>query len=152
MAKKEFVKLTPEGLNLLTIMNFNGIADTGSFYNREVYFTDGFAGNVLLLSQCLGNLGACVRTRDLDSDVHYIIISNKIMDIPDSKLYRDFVSDIESRLNQNNSPYRRIRFITENHLIQYLENKIKLRNDDMLDDLLKKYKESRKENAQQEMF
>jgi hypothetical protein len=152
MAKKEYIKLTHEGLNLLTIMNFSGIGDTGGFYNKEVYFTDGFAGNVLLLSQCLGNLGAYPQTNDLDSDIHCIIISNNIMDNPDSQLYRDFVSDMEARLNQNNSPYRRIRFITENHLIWYLENRIKLKNDDQLDDLLKKYRQSRKENTQQELF
>jgi hypothetical protein len=152
MAKKEFIKITSEGLNLLTVMTYGAIADTGGFYNREVYFTGGFAGKVSLLWQCLGNLGAYAPANDLDNDIHYVIISNRIMDEPDSELSRNFVSDIEARLNQNNSPYRKIRFITENHLIWYLEYRIKQRNNEQLGDLLKKYKQSRKKSVQQELF
>lgn len=43
MAKKEYVKITPEGLNLLTIMNYSHLTEGGTgFYNRTVFFTDNF--------------------------------------------------------------------------------------------------------------
>jgi hypothetical protein len=149
MAKKEYVKITLEGLNLLTILTYDNMAEMNGFYNKTVFFTDGFSGKTPYLFQSLGNIGAVVRDKDLDVDVSLIVISNKIMENAESDLYKKFASDMESRLNQDNSAYRRIKFVTEYHLICYIERRIKITKDEILSDLLNKYKLSRESDAKQ---
>ena len=152
MAKKETVKITPEGLNLVTILNYSSIADMNGFYGKEVYFTDGFFGDTQFLFQCLGNLGAFVRNKNFDIDISIIIISNKIIENPDAKLYYEFINDLESKFNQNNSPYRRIKLISENQLIWYFENRINTTKDELLENLIKKYKSSKTKSLQSTLF
>ncbi|NDV46187.1 hypothetical protein D0T49_03915 [Paludibacter sp. 221] len=148
MAKKEYIKITPEGLNLLTILNYGSIEEMNGFYGKEVFLTEGFSGNTDYLFQALGNLGAFARKKDLDKDISVIIIGNDIID----NFNNSFIQDIEDKLNQNSSPYRRMKYISENHLIWYLENRIKNTNDDLLDDLIKKYKVSKKQIQQGNLF
>ena len=152
MAKKETVKITPEGLNLVTILNYSSIADMNGFYGKEVYFTDGFFGDTQFLFQCLGNLGAFARNKDLDIDISIIIISNKIIENPDAELYYEFINDLESKFNQNNSPYRRIKLLSENQLIWYFENRINTTKDELLENLIKKYKSSKTKSLQPKLF
>lgn len=150
MAVKEYVKITPEGLNLLTVLDYSRLSN--SFYGSNVFFTNGFSGDPQYLLQSLGNIGAFARERDFDKDVSIIIIANSIMENPDSELSKNFVSDLGDKLNQNNSPYRKLKLITENHLIWYLENRVKTNNDELIDDLLKKYKDSKNKPRQQSLF
>ncbi|MEA4918157.1 hypothetical protein [Proteiniphilum sp.] len=149
MAKKEEVKITPEGIKLLTVMCYSGYTD--GFYGKEVYFTDGFEGNTQYLYQALGNIGAYARNRDIDSDISYVIIGNKIVKNPDSDLYNSFVTEFESLLNQNNSPYRKMYFITEDQLIWKIESRASNTSDDDLKMFIKKYKDSIK-NYQTNLF
>jgi hypothetical protein len=178
MAKKEYVKITKEGLNLLTILNYSSIGDINGFYGKEVFLSAGFAGDVRYLFQSLGNLGAHPRSKDLDVDVSIIVISNKILTDFESEVSQSFVEDMDAKLNQNNSAYRRVKFISEAHLIGYLENRINsynnsqkdkelqdllIRNkykpyssdcpkDELLQDLVSKYRESCKTKSQQSLF
>jgi hypothetical protein len=152
MAQKEYVKITPEGLNLLTVLHYSSIAEMNSFYNKEVFFSQAFEGDLQYLFQALGNLGAYARSNDLDKDIHYVIISNFIMKNTGLALHNDFCVDIENRLNQNSSPYRKMKYITENHLVLYLENRAKSTNDEMLFELIGKYKESKRLPKQQKLF
>ena len=152
MAKKETVKITPEGLNLVTILNYSSIADMNGFYGKEVYFTDGFFGDTQFLFQCLGNLGAFARNKNFDIDISIIIISNKIIENPDAELYYEFINDLESKFNQNNSPYRRIKLLSENQLIWYFENRINTTKDELLENLIKKYKSSKTKSLQSTLF
>ena len=140
MAKKEIVQITPEGLKLLTVLNYSSIAEINGFYGKEVYFTEGFNSEILCLFQALGNVGAFARNKDLDSDINCIIVSNIIINNPDSELYISFVAELQDKLNQNNSPYRRIKIFSEDQLIWYIENRAKTTNDSQLSDLIKKYK------------
>jgi hypothetical protein len=152
MAKKETVKITPEGLNLVTILNYSSIAEMNGFYGKEVYFTDGFYGDTQFLFQSLGNLGAFARNKDLDIDISIIIISNKIIENPNTELYYEFITDLESKLNQNNSPYRRIKLLSENQLMWYIENRITNTKDELLENLIKKYKSSKTKSLQSNLF
>lgn len=144
MAKKEEIKITPEGIKMLTVMCYSGYAD--GFYGKEVYFTEGFEGNTQYLYQALGNIGAYARNRDVDSDISYVIIGNKILKDTDGDLYKDFVREFESLLNQNNSPFRKVYFITEDQLIWKIENRAANTSDDDLKMFIKKYKDSTKDN------
>ncbi len=144
MAKKEFVELTPEGLNLVTVLDYSSLSELNTFAGKEVYFSEGFAGNIYLLFQSLGNLGAFARREDLDKDVSIIVISNRIIDRFYDGEKNPFIKELETKLNQNNSPYRRIKFISEDQLIWYLENRAKITNSNQLKDLIKDYKESKK--------
>lgn len=152
MAKKEYINITKEGLNLLTVLTYHSLAEMSGFYEKEVFLTDGFEGEVLFLFQALGNLGATARNRDLDSDIDIVIVGNHIMSEGDNEWYRDFEERFEKLLNQNNSPYRRTRFISENHLVWYMENRAKSIDDKVLDKLLVSYKKSRKKGKQQQLF
>jgi hypothetical protein len=144
MAKKEFIKLTPEGLNLVTVLDYSSMSELNTFSGKEIFFSDKFAGEVSILFQCVGNLGAFARNNNLDKDISVLVISNKIIDDFYENITCDFIADLEGKLNQNNSPYRRIKFISEDHLIWYLENRAKITNSDQLSKLIKSYKDSRK--------
>jgi len=152
MAKKEYVKITPEGLNLVTVLNYSSIAEINGFYGKEVFFTENFSGDTQYLFQALGNIGSSARSKDLNIDISYIIISNKILDYLFDCKYVEFIADLESKMNQDSSPYRRMKYISETHLISYFENRIKLTNDEILKDLIKKYKQSQKKDVQQSLF
>jgi hypothetical protein len=151
MAKKEFVKITPEGLNLLMVMNYDCIEGLG-FYGKELFFSDGFSGDKQYLFQAFGNIGAFVRDYDLDKDVSYIILSNGIIEHYNDKGSHPFISDIEERINQNNSPYRKIKLLSEEQIVRYLKNRSKVKNDKLLENLIKKYKSSKKKKTEPSLF
>ena len=142
MAKKEYVKLTPEGLRLVTVLDSSSIAEINGFYQNEVFFTEGFKDSVHMLFQCLGNFGAFAHQNKLDKDVAIVIISNSLLDSFDSGLRPEFIQNLEDKLNQNNSPFRRLRILSEDQLITYIENRIKQSNDTVTKNYLQEYKDS----------
>lgn len=150
MAKKETVNITPDGIKLLTVMCYNGYFD--GFYNKEVFFTDGFKGDLQYLFQALGNLGAYARSKDIDKDVEIVIISNQIADNLNADIFSQFTNDFEELLNQNNSPYRRLKFLSEKQLIWYLERRAQNTNDEDITRFIRKYKNSEKENGDNRLF
>jgi hypothetical protein len=151
MTKKEIVKITPEGLNLLMAMNYDSIEGLG-FYGKELFFSDGFSGDKQYLFQAFGNIGAFVRDYDLDKDASYIILSNGIIKHYNDKGSHPFISDTEERINQSNSPYRKIKLLSEEHIVCYLENRSKVKNDKQLEDLIKKYKSSKNKKEEHSLF
>lgn len=104
------------------------------------------------LFQALGNLGAFARQIDLNNEIAYIIVSNFIMDNPDSLKSQSFRKDYQEKLNQNSSPFRSVKIITEDHLIWYVENRAKLTDHNSLYELIKRYKSANKISKQQELF
>lgn len=152
MAKKQIVKLTPDGLNLVTVLNNSNIAEMNGFYGKEIFFTEGFNSEILCLFQALGNLGAFARNKNLNNEIQFIIVSNQILNNPDSTLAISFRNDFQEKLNQNNSPFRRIKLISEDHLIWYVENRAKITEDKNLDELIKRYKSGNKTPTQQQLF
>lgn len=108
MAKKEYVKLTSDGLHLVTVLNYSTIAEMNGFYGKEVFFTDGFNSEIQCLFQALGNLGAFARKIELNNEIGYVIVSNFIMDNPESLMSQSFRKDYQEKLNKDSSPFRRI--------------------------------------------
>lgn len=143
MAKEE-IKITPEGIKFLTVMCYSEYID--GFYGKEIYFTDGFTGNLQYLYQALGNMGAYPRNKEIDKDVNYVIIGNRVLVDSENSLYENFANEFEGLLNQNNSPYRKLYFLTEDQLILKIENRANNVNDNDLKVMIKKYKESTKNN------
>ncbi len=152
MAKKEYVKLTTEGLHLVTVLNYSTIAEMNGFYGKEIFFTEGFNSEVRCLFQALGNLGGFARQIELNNEISYLVISNYIMEQTDSLMSISFKKDYQEKLNQNSSPFRRIKIITEEQLIWYLENRSKNTSDDQMSELLKRYKSANKNPKQQNLF
>lgn len=148
MAKKEFVKLTPDGLNLVTVLDYSSLTELNTFSGKEIFFTDNFEGNVSILFQAIGNLGAFARSSDFEKDISVVVISNKIIDNFFDGTHHPFIEELENKLNQNNSPYRRIKFISEDQLVWYLENRAKISSSTQMDDMIKKYKESKKNKGE----
>ncbi|MFK5282934.1 hypothetical protein ACI3PL_25540, partial [Lacticaseibacillus paracasei] len=79
MAKKQIVKLTPDGLNLVTVLNNSNIAEMNGFYGKEIFLTEGFNSEILCLFQALGYFGAFARNIDLNNEIQFVIVSNQIM-------------------------------------------------------------------------
>lgn len=63
-----------------------------------------------------------------------------------------FITELEEKLNQKNSACRSMKFISENHLIWNIENRLKLTEDVILKELVTNYKESGKRQIQQNLF
>lgn len=135
------IKITPEGLNLMISVSNAGYSD--GFYNKEVYFTDGFKGDTQYLFQALGNIGAYARRKDIDADVTVVIVSNEIIQVPESDAYKDFVNQFENLFNQKNTPYLRLKFMSEEDLLNYLSNRAANFNDEDLKEFVRKYKATR---------
>lgn len=119
--------------------------ELNSLYQREVFFAGKFEGNKSLLFQAIGNYGAYARDADFQKDISLVIISNKVLKDFEEGIIDPFIPELENKLNQNNSPYRRMKFISEDHLVWYIENRINQTKDELTEDLLKKYKDSCKQ-------
>ncbi|MGQ7868700.1 hypothetical protein [Sunxiuqinia sp. sy24] len=152
MNAKETVKLTYDAVHLVTVLNYSSLAEMNGFYGKEVLFTEGFTSEINCLFQALGNLGAYPHSNGLSNDIQYMIISNSLMASLRDNHEVDFFINYEQQLNRANSAYRRVKLFTENQLIAYLENLIVSRNDTMIKSLLSRYKESRKQDVQTQLF
>ncbi len=152
MAKKEYVKITPEGLHLATILGYNSLTDICGFYSKEVFFTEGFQGNKSFLYQALGNLGAYARDYEFEKDISIVIISDIVIENYFEKKEHSFVDELENKLNQNSSPYRRMKFMSESQLLAYLERRAKINEDEQMYGFLKGYKQSIDNNNQGKLF
>lgn len=157
------VRITSEGLNLLTSMDFRKINELNGFYGKEIFFSDEFAGDVNWLFQALGNLGAHPRSKKLnkenplldlklDNDISIVIISDKIMKTHSMDNIHPFIAELESKLNYQDRElnkvfsYRSMYFLTEEHLIFYINRLSTKREDDILKELIKGYKKSEIQN------
>lgn len=136
--------ITPEGLNLMVSVSNAGYSD--GFYGKEVYFTDGFAGDTQYLFQALGNMGAYARRINLDNEVSIVIVSDNILKEPYGEAYTAFVKQFTELFNQKNTPYLRLIFISEDNLITRIMNRATNFNDDDLKAFIKKYKASKPRN------
>ena len=152
MAKKEFIKITPESLNMTMVLNYACITEMNGFYSSEVFFTDGFKGDTSYLFQALGNLGSYVREKDFGSDINFCCLSNALLSDFNSGTRSVFLDVLENAFNQNNSPYRKMKLISEEELIWYLENRSSTTEDDQLKQLILKYKNSKKQTVQPQLF
>lgn len=139
MAQK--IKITPEGLYLMTMVSNAGYSD--GFYGKEIYFTEGFSGEVLYLFQALGNMGAYSRRSNLDNEVSIVVISDIILSKPYGQEYSHFVDQFSDLFNQNNTPFLRLIFMSEENLISRIMNRANNFNDDDLKEFIKKYKNSK---------
>jgi hypothetical protein len=140
--KKKNVKITKEVLDFVTVLCYSSLGEVSGLYDKEVFFTPGFAGDVKYLYQLTGNLGGHPRDENLDEDVNYVILSNNTLQTFDSDNLDVFFVDLENKLNQNNSPYRRMKFLSEEQLIQYFDLRIKRTNDKSSSDMLARYRDS----------
>lgn len=151
--RKDYLKITHEGLKLLLASGYASINEMNGFYGKEVFFSDGFdEERKFILYQCIGNIGAYSNHKNLEQDIDYIVLANPLIANPDSELYLNFVMDLEQRYNQANSPFIRMKLLAESDLINYLANRVKRINDNQLSDLLSKYKEQAKKTFSRSLF
>lgn len=138
---KDEIKITPEGLKLMVTISNGGYSD--GFYGKELVFTKGFEGDLQYLFQALGNIGACARLGEIEKEISILVVANKLLEEPNSDLYNDFAEELSILLNQSNSPYLRLIFMTEENLIDRIQKRATNFKDEALKDFLKKYKASR---------
>lgn len=135
------IKITSEGLNLMISVSNAGYSD--GFYGKEVYFTDGFAGDTQFLFQALGNMGAYARSSNLDNEISIVIVADIILTDPYGKISSGFVEHFTNLFNQKNTPFLRLRFMSEENLISRIMIRANNFNDDALKEFIKKYKASK---------
>lgn len=172
--KKEQLNLTYDALAFKVFM------DSGEtyFYGKEIYITPGLAGNKDIFMQLLGNVGGYARLNDFDKDIDVVIFSDSVMSRFKEGDKDEFIQSLETLINGNNTPYRKLRFTTEERVIDYMktrangrirQNKKDLKDesnaadlnqrilasidrDELMLDMIKRYLESTKEPKQQELF
>lgn len=151
--RKDYLKITYEGLKLLLASGYASINEMNGFYGKEVFFSEGFDDTrKFILYQCIGNIGAYSNHTNLELDIDYIVLADQLIANPDSELYLNFVSDLEQKYNQANSPFIRMKLLAESDLINYLGNRAKRISDNHLSELLKQYKDQAKKTVSQSLF
>lgn len=120
---KKNVCITYDGLCLKIFMDSNET----SMYGKEVFITNGMSGDVNILYQMIGNVGGYARNLDFDKDIDVIIFSDKIISDLRKNIKCSFIEHLEDFLNQKNTPYRKLRFISETNLLDYLNMRARSR-------------------------
>ena len=172
--KKGSVNLTYDALWFKIFMDSYDI----KYYGREIFISSGLAGRQDVFMQMLGNVGGYARMNDFNKDIDVVIVSNYLMDRFKNGEKNDFFQKLEDAINANNTPYRKLKFTTENLLLDYLKDRANgrirqnqkdlkdknntvdlnerieasIEKDQVMLDLIKKYKESTKEPQQQNLF
>ena len=118
-AKKENVNLTYDALWFKIFMDSLDI----KFYGKEIFISSGLAGNQSVFMQMLGNIGGYARTTDFDKDIDVVIISDKMLDNFKSGIKDGFIQMLEDKINGSNTPYRKLKFTTENLLLETLKTR-----------------------------
>lgn len=172
--KKEQLNLTYDALAFKVFM------DSGetSFYGKEIYIVPGLAGNKDIFMQLLGNVGGYARLNDFDKDIDVVIFPDSVMNRLKEGYKDEFIRTLEDLINNNNTPYRKLWFTTEERVIDFMktrangrirQNKKDLKDknnsedlnqrildsidvDESMLDMIKRYLESTKEPRQQELF
>lgn len=172
--KKEQLNLTYDTLAFKVFM------DSGEtyFYGKEIYITSGLAGNKDIFMQLLGNVGGYARLNDFDKDIDVVIFSDSVMSRFKEGDKDAFIQLLETLINGNNTPYRKLRFTTEERVIDYMKTRANGRirqnkkdlndksntadlnqrilasidSDELMLDMVKRYLGSTKELKQQELF
>lgn len=147
MAKKEYVQLIPESLQLATIIHYNNLSAFNSFSGKEVFITEGFEGDAQYLKIILGYMGAYVETDDLDKNITVIIIGNNLLNDFNRGENINFFRILEDKLNQDSSPFRRCQIISEDHFIWYLEKRNKTNPTEQIMEYLQEYKRSKRNKS-----
>lgn len=172
--KKDKVNITYEALWFKIFMDSN----EQSMYEKEVFVTQGLSGNNDLFMQMIGNVGGYARQSDFDKDIDVVIFSDKMMSDFKGGYKDPFIQSLEDAINANNTPLRKLRFTTEELLLDYFKSRATSRlNQDKKDakgknnssdlkqmleecieedkvmlDILKKYGNSFSNPIQKEMF
>lgn len=173
-AKKENVNLTYDALWFKIFMDSYDI----KYYGREIFISAGLSGRQDVFMQMLGNIGGYARMNDFNKDIDVVIVSNYLMDKFKNGEKDEFFQMLEDAINGNNTPYRKLKFTTENLLLDYLKDRASgrirqnqkdlkekdnteelnerieasIEKDQVMLNLIKKYKESTKEPQQQNLF
>lgn len=172
--KKDKVNLTYDALWFKIFMDSGEI----KYYGREIFIAPGLAGDKNIFMQLLGNLGAYAREKDFDKDISLVIIPDKMMSRYKDGYKDDFIQMIEDKINANNTPYRKLKFITEELALDvmktrayghYQQNRKDLKakdnsaemnqeiteaieEDSLMLEMIKKYKQSTRKPVQQSLF
>lgn len=172
--KKENVNLTYDALWLKTFMDSGEM----TFYNREIFISPGMAGRLDIFMQLLGNVGGYARTTNFDKDIDVVVVSDYLMKKFKNGEKDEFFQMLEDLINANATPYRKLKFVTESIVLDYLntrangqlrQNKKDLKDkdttptlkeaimqgidrDELMLGMIKKYKDSTKEPQQQNLF
>lgn len=174
MAIKTVVNLTYEALEFKIFMDSLDI----NFYGKEIFISTGLAGKKDIFMQMLGNVGGYARMVDFDKDITVVIISDNMMQRFKEGDKDVFIQMIEDKINANNTPYRKLKFTTEERVLDYMDSRAKGRisqnkkdlkdktntedlnerinasitRDEVMLDMIKRYKESTKIPQQQDLF
>ena len=115
------------------ILNY---APLNYFYGKEVYFSDGFKEDKLVLFQLLGNLGAFANDSTIDNSISIFVLSDTLF-IQLKAGYKDnSILYIEKKLNSKGQPFSDLLIITESSLITFIKKRTIFYYDEATQDLI----------------
>jgi hypothetical protein len=118
-------KITAEYCRSVSGDLLNSILDvTNAFANKNGYFTVGFKGNQLAWYQLMGNLSSCASNLDLDSDVQYVVFSDKLLKSTNDDAKAE-MERIEKIFHKKWLQFRNVWILTESDLWKYLQNRVR---------------------------
>ena len=117
--KKENVNLTYDALWFKTFMDSGEM----TFYNREIFISPGMAGRLDIFMQLLGNVGGYARTTNFDKDIDVVVVSDYLMKKFKNGEKDEFFQMLEDLINANATPYRKLKFVTESIVLDYLNTR-----------------------------
>lgn len=128
------------------IINFDSVAlkcfmDSGemNFYGKKVCITPSISGDENILKQMFGNLGAYPEVGHFNKDVDWIIFSDKVIEDLKNEVKNDFIELLKEGLNKSNTPYRKLKFASEELLLDYMTKRATNTGDKLLLAYTKKY-------------
>lgn len=153
-SKKENIKITFDSIWFKIFMDSNETY----FYGKEIFIAPGLSGDKFKFFQLIGNVGGYSRDNDFDKDIDVVVIPDKLLERLRNNDKDPFLQNLEDLINSNNTPYRKLIFITEELTLNYLTDRAKgiLNSNSSVDHILlnqiKLYKSSAKEVKQQSLF
>lgn len=131
--KGEPVSLTYDALYFKVFMD----GGEPSFYGKEIFITSGLQGNKDIFMQLFGNLGGYARLNDFDKDIDIVVFSDSMMNRYKEGDKDSFIQELEILINGSNTPYRKLRFTTEERALDYMKTRangrIRQNNKDLKD-------------------
>ena len=114
------------------------IYPNNSIAGAELYFPDHFSGDVRILGQICGNLGA-FGNWDLNTDVTHVVLPLSTVAILQQRGKDEVVREYEEYYNKSRAVTFDACFITEHDILKFVRERIVRQNDEVTGKLYKEY-------------
>lgn len=122
MTDQQHITINYETINKFSV-EFTNLAKSNPFYNKDVFFTEGFGDKRFIEYQIVGNLGG--HPNDYEFNVQtdfYIIADSLINDLRQSKKSTQ-LKHLEEKLNDKGKKYQHLWIISESAFLKHVHKR-----------------------------